>query len=50
MSALSDPRNVDLTRDVERDGDVRRDPLWQELTGGRYPAPADDAESEEQQR
>lgn len=46
MSELSDPRSADFSRDPARDGDVRNQPWWQELTGHRFPAPDSDPQDE----
>lgn len=47
MSALSDPANLDLTRRPERDGDVRDEPWFQEVTGIAADRPDDEAATEQ---
>lgn len=46
MSDLTDPDAVDLTRDPQRDGDVRRERWWQDLTG--LPPPDGDTEDSDE--
>lgn len=47
MSALSDPNSVNLTRNPDRDGNVRLESWWQELTGLGPPPTDGSSESED---